>query len=263
MTRENKLALVVGFGLILLVGILISDHFSAAQTQQAAELTQVADPLDHSRWEDPELIAIGAGSLPGSSPVTRPASLGGSLKYFPTDEYDADDVRPIDPATRRPDEIPAAIEMGGSAAPGVGLDPAESRTLPFRFHDVQSGESLTSICRRYYGDASLLEELARFNDLSNPNLLRAGRRLRIPEATDLVRGRPANSTSTPSARHPAGAPEPRTYTVREGDSLSEIAQRLLGSARFYKAIYECNRDVLRSPDDIRVGMVLKIPRDPG
>ena len=27
MTRENKLALVVGFGLILLVGILISDHF--------------------------------------------------------------------------------------------------------------------------------------------------------------------------------------------------------------------------------------------
>ena len=30
MTRENKLALVVGFGLLLFVGILVSDHFSAA-----------------------------------------------------------------------------------------------------------------------------------------------------------------------------------------------------------------------------------------
>ena len=29
MTRENKLALVIGFGLMLFVGILVSDHFSA------------------------------------------------------------------------------------------------------------------------------------------------------------------------------------------------------------------------------------------
>ena len=38
MTRENKVALVVGFGLILLVGILISDHLSDARTQEPANL---------------------------------------------------------------------------------------------------------------------------------------------------------------------------------------------------------------------------------
>ena len=29
MTRENKLALIIGFGLLLFVGILVSDHLSA------------------------------------------------------------------------------------------------------------------------------------------------------------------------------------------------------------------------------------------
>ena len=39
MTRENKLALVVGFALILFVGILISDHFSIVRNQKAADLS--------------------------------------------------------------------------------------------------------------------------------------------------------------------------------------------------------------------------------
>ena len=41
MTRENKLALVIGFGLILFVGILVSDHFSA-QRFDGAQLARAA-----------------------------------------------------------------------------------------------------------------------------------------------------------------------------------------------------------------------------
>jgi len=254
MTRENKLALVVGFGLILLVGILISDHFSAARTQQAAELTQVADPLDHSRWEDPDLIAIGAGSLTTPQPagrLNRPAN----AYEEGSDRWAGEDVRPLD---RTATSSPGAIEMGRGPDSGVGLAEAEAEALPYRFHDVRSGESLTSICRRYYGDISLLEELARFNGMEDPNALSAGRRLRIPGAADLVRGSAADST--PPRRGQDREEPAQTYTVREGDSLSEIAQRLLGSAKKYALIFECNRDVLQSPDDIRSGMVLKIPR---
>jgi len=254
MTRENKLALVVGFGLILLVGILISDHFSAARTQQAAELTQVADPLDHSRWEDPDLIAIGAGSLAAPQPASHLNRTTNSYEEV-SDRWASDGVRPLDPAAT---SSPGEIEMGRGPDPGIGLAPAEAESLPYRFHDVRSGESLTSICRRYYGDISLLEELARFNGMEDPNALSAGRRLRIPDAAGLVRGSAA--ASTPPRRGSDQEQPAQTYTVREGDSLSEIAQRLLGSARFYQAIYECNRDVLQSPDDIRPGMVLKIPR---
>jgi nucleoid-associated protein YgaU len=50
-----------------------------------------------------------------------------------------------------------------------------------------------------------------------------------------------------------------TYTVKSGDTLSKIAQTLLGDAKAYTAIFEANRDQLKDPDQIRPGQVLKIP----
>ena len=58
MTRENKLALVVGFGLILFVGILISDHFSTVRSQRAANLTRSIDPLALKNTDNPMLIDL-------------------------------------------------------------------------------------------------------------------------------------------------------------------------------------------------------------
>ena len=49
------------------------------------------------------------------------------------------------------------------------------------------------------------------------------------------------------------------YTVQTGDTLSELAQKLLGSARETERLYELNRDVLRHQDDLRVGASLRYP----
>jgi hypothetical protein len=54
-------------------------------------------------------------------------------------------------------------------------------------------------------------------------------------------------------------PAPRTYEVRPGDTLSEIASRLLGSQARYQQIFEANRDQLKSPNDLKPGMKLRIP----
>jgi nucleoid-associated protein YgaU len=51
----------------------------------------------------------------------------------------------------------------------------------------------------------------------------------------------------------------RTYTVEKGDTLSKIAQELLGKASAYSQIFEANRDQLDNPDHIKPGQVLKIP----
>ena len=51
----------------------------------------------------------------------------------------------------------------------------------------------------------------------------------------------------------------KTYTVKSGDTLSEIAKRELGSANKYMDIYNANRDQLNDPDKIKPGQVLKIP----
>lgn len=47
-------------------------------------------------------------------------------------------------------------------------------------------------------------------------------------------------------------------TVQKGDNLSRIAKRVLGSANAWPEIYNLNRDVVRDPNVLSVGMVLKV-----
>lgn len=51
----------------------------------------------------------------------------------------------------------------------------------------------------------------------------------------------------------------KTYTVKSGDTLGEIAKRELGSANKYMEIFNANRDQLTDPDKIKPGQVLKMP----
>jgi hypothetical protein len=50
------------------------------------------------------------------------------------------------------------------------------------------------------------------------------------------------------------------YTVRYGDTLSEIAGKLLGSPGRYEEIYDANRDRIGNPDRLKVGAAIRIPR---
>lgn len=65
----------------------------------------------------------------------------------------------------------------------------------------------------------------------------------------------------PSVAEPPAepVPVPRTYRIRPGDTLSEIAWRELGSSRRYHELYEANRDRLQHPDNLPIGMELRIP----
>ena len=50
-----------------------------------------------------------------------------------------------------------------------------------------------------------------------------------------------------------------TYTVRPGDSLSKIAQAVLGDGERWREIFDLNKDQIGNPDVIHAGMVLKLP----
>lgn len=54
--------------------------------------------------------------------------------------------------------------------------------------------------------------------------------------------------------------ETLTHHVVDGDTLSKLAQRYLGSADRYMQLYDANRDILGSPDLLPIGSVLKIPQ---
>lgn len=48
------------------------------------------------------------------------------------------------------------------------------------------------------------------------------------------------------------------YTVQPGDTLSKIASRLYGNAGKYPAIFEANREVIKDPNLIYPGQILRI-----
>lgn len=53
----------------------------------------------------------------------------------------------------------------------------------------------------------------------------------------------------------------KTYTVKPGDSLSKIAKEFYGEASKYNQIFEANQPMLKDPDKIYPGQVLRIPQE--
>ncbi len=51
----------------------------------------------------------------------------------------------------------------------------------------------------------------------------------------------------------------RMYTVKSGDTLSKIAKEMYGNASDYPKIFEANKPMLKDPDKIYPGQVLRIP----
>ena len=53
-----------------------------------------------------------------------------------------------------------------------------------------------------------------------------------------------------------------TYVVQKGDSLWSIAKKpeVYGKATQWRRLFDANRDLLKSPDRLKAGMTLKIPR---
>jgi len=115
--------------------------------------------------------------------------------------------------------------------------------------------------------------------LRNPQTLAVGQELVIPPLTgsaDLALGS-ASARPAPSAR-PAGPARRhyrevtlgalseclrgyRVYTVRPGDTLTGIARREMGdgSRRAVRALHQANRDRIGDPDNLTIGMKLRVP----
>jgi LysM repeat protein len=283
MTRENKLALVVGFGLILFVGILISDHFSTVRTQRPADLTTSAVSIDESyasgRGSEPNLIEI----LPFATPT--PALNTGTLS--PSNSI-VDPTRPEHVNNVLPGALPGTAENGDdvrilaagntptpSSPPGFVPVPNEPDAIPVKLHEIRDGETLYAICRKYYGDVSRVNALAKYNDLTDPAALASGYKLQIPPV-EAIGGKPVEPKVTKTKVQPAPSNSPalrivqetkapskaltsvKTYTVRSGDSLARIASKHYGSKAKWKKIYDMNRDVIEDPDNVKPGTVLKL-----
>ena len=64
---------------------------------------------------------------------------------------------------------------------------------------------------------------------------------------------PASADVTPSSG------DHQRYTVKQGDTLSHIAQRYYGKASDWRRIYDANRATIENPDLIHPGQELTLP----
>jgi nucleoid-associated protein YgaU len=78
--------------------------------------------------------------------------------------------------------------------------------------------------------------------------MKEAREQRIEEAKQKIR-----------ERGDAARAKAKTYTVKAGDTLGKIAQKVYGDGSRWKEIFEANKETIKNPDLIEVGQELKIP----
>ncbi len=240
MTRENKLALVIGFGLMLFVGILVSDHFSAQRFDPAT----VAEAQPKTAETEPvQLDAVGGDAL-----VAGAVNLG------------------KDGASTLPDAPDAGVvALGDPAAQPIGLpvEIAKADGTPVKFHKVQKGETYWSIAAREYGDGSLATKLQDYNKAVSPDAakLALNSDLRIPPIDVLKPGAVAKSAPQAGTSVARATPEPKaaarvaaTVTVGKGDTAYGIAQK-----QGVKVAELLKHNGIKDPAALKPGQTLKIP----
>ncbi|NOY87006.1 MAG: LysM peptidoglycan-binding domain-containing protein [Deltaproteobacteria bacterium] len=98
-------------------------------------------------------------------------------------------------------------------------------------HTIAKGESLAGIALEFYGNRSNFREIALFNRIENPALVRPTMKIRLP-FSELV-------------------------TMREGESISMLAKKEWGNPKLFPILAAANG--IRNPQSVPVGTRLRIP----
>jgi len=122
-------------------------------------------------------------------------------------------------------------------------------------HTVNAGEHLWLIAEKYYKSGYNWVDIAKENDLAQPDYITVGEKLVIPSVA--VRYPQKESGKLASGEKIADVSE---YTVVKGDNLWEIAVAVYGDGYQWVRIYEANYEKIGSnPGLIFAGTTLLLP----
>jgi len=186
-----------------------------------------------------------------------------------------------------PTNGPMAGQIAGPMA-GSGLPVSMGKEIAYT---VKAGDSGAKIARSQYNDAELWVKLREYNKtkIGKNDGLSIGTTLRIPpkdvllgkaelslagrgvnppmvgggglgagDGKALVSG-PGAPMTRPASEKPTDLNSPKLYTVKSGDSLMTIAKSELGSSNRWKEILDLNKRTLAAPENLQLGMQLRIP----
>lgn len=276
MTRELKLALIVGFSVMLLVTVLISDHLSRGRKAQ----TQAQLPE-----QPPVVVAAEAPKQPEPFVTITQGTLGGVTE---TPTTMASGTQSLDPTLA--DELArraGAVINGDAAMPAqletTPLPLGQNLLPPIRTQDMTMPRTGGAMAQVPMNDSTtsgltpsqpLREQGPDSASLSGggtgmlPAAIVRDGELRLSDATPAPTNEGALATNSPEvkpaqqlATKPDSKPaaEDRWHTVANGDSAYSIAKRYYGNGEAWKALAKYNKDRIGANGAVRVGVRVRIP----
>ncbi|MEY2786250.1 MAG: hypothetical protein RL277_2462 [Planctomycetota bacterium] len=167
--------------------------------------------------------------------------------------------------------IPAVtLPSGALLKTTEGLSPSfDDKRLFYRW---QQGDGWVKLAERLYGNG------AKFSLLKNANEgrddIQPGEQILVPifDVESMAAAPATAAPAEPAASKPATAGDKKSskkaalvstggkvHEVKKGESLWKIAKSELGDGNRWKEIYELNKDQMKSPEAVRLGMKLKLP----
>jgi nucleoid-associated protein YgaU len=71
-------------------------------------------------------------------------------------------------------------EVGGAEAAFIKTDIKTELTDCYHIHVVMSGDTLSGIAKKYLDNAGKYMDIAKFNNISNPDVIKVGQKIKIP-----------------------------------------------------------------------------------
>jgi nucleoid-associated protein YgaU len=203
----------------------------AAETAEAppAEIAPPGKPVEA------EISVSVGGQLPSGKPAP------GRERPKPGQAAEA----PQRPKPAAPEETPSEV-----------VEPVKPKPRRRVIYTVQRGDTLSKIAEKFYERGSDWVLIRRANNLASANMLHVGQKLVIP-SKDAESAPPRRAPASTPAR--AAPPATGTYKVKKDDTLWRIASRVYGDGSKWTLIFQANRNILRTQNDLKVGQVLKIP----
>lgn len=128
------------------------------------------------------------------------------------------------------------------------------KTPEYVLHEVQKGESLSMIAKKYYGDYKKFDVIARYNNLEDATMVKPGQTIKVPNITGAMPTLPAAKTKWEGADFVV-------HTIEPGQSISKLAQIYYGDYHKFHIIAQFNK--MDDATQVKVGDRVKIPKVDG
>lgn len=239
-TREHKLALIIGFSLVLVVGVLISDHFSKARSQQVAtEITPGSESVFGTGTQD--LRVVTAAPTAGPTITTDPAAAmaGGVTPTAPLPGIE-------EPRFSAPGPAEPAIVMG---------EPVGGSSIVDRV--INNSPSIPLVGNTVVPDAGGVRPIGRDGQPAPLPLSTGPGAAPTPESATVALAPPP----APREDQINGVPRSlmKRHDVREGESIYRIAQNAYGDGKLWNKLIDFNKGKIAPNGSVRQGVTLLLP----